>query len=87
MQIAEQQANKDAFISIGIAQSICLINESAKQTASWSIPGHSKKNVLRELRLQRFDNICELTKTIPSYILRMSPDGAFWKEIEKALNE
>jgi SynChlorMet cassette protein ScmC len=81
-----EQANKDAFIAIGIAQSICLLNESAKQAASWSIPDHPKKNALRELRLQRFDNICELAKTIPSYILRMSPDGAFWEEIESALN-
>jgi len=81
-----EQAHKDAFIPMGIAQSICLLNESAKQ-ASWSIPGHSEKNVLRELRLQRFDNICALAKNVSSYVLRMGIDGAFWKEIEKALNE
>jgi len=81
-----EQANKDAFNPIGIAQSICLLNESAKQ-ASWSILDHSERNVLRELRLQRFDNICNLAQVIPSYVLRMSPDGRFWQEIEKALNE
>jgi len=80
-----EQAQKDKFKPLGIAQSICLLNESAKQ-ASWSIPGHSEKNVLRELHLQRFDNICNLAQVIPSYVLRMSPDGRFWQEIERALN-
>ena len=80
-----EQAQKDKFKPLGIAQSICLLNESAKQ-ASWPIPGHSEKNVLRELRLQRFDNICALAKNVSSYVLRMGVDGAFWKEIEKALN-
>jgi len=80
-----EQASKDAFIPMGTAQSICLLNESTKQT-SWSIPSHSEKNVLRELRLQRFDNICALAKNVSSYVLRIGVDGTFWKEIEKALN-
>jgi len=80
-----EQEQKDKFKPLGIAQSICLLNESAEQ-ASWPMPGHSEKNVLRKLRLQRFDNICALAKKVSSYVLRMGVDGAFWKEIEKALN-
>jgi SynChlorMet cassette protein ScmC len=80
-----EQAQKDKFKPLGIGQSICLLNESAEQV-SWSMPGHEEKNVLRKLRIQRFDNICALAKTVSSYVLRMGSDGAFWREIEKALN-
>lgn len=80
-----EQAHEDRFKPLGIAQSICLLNASAEQ-ASWSMPGQSEKNALRELRLQRFDNICHLAKAIPSYVLRIGLAGAFWQEIEKALN-
>jgi len=80
-----EQAHEDEFKPLGIAQSICLLNASAEQ-ASWSMPGQSEKNALRELRLQRFDNICHLAKAIPSYVLRIGLAGAFWQEIEKALN-
>ena len=80
-----EQAHEDRLKPIGTAQNICLLNESAEQ-ASWAMPSHSEKNVLRGLRLQRFDNICALAKAVPSYVLRLGRDGAFWKEIERALN-
>lgn len=79
------QAHKDAFKPLGTAQNVCLLIASAEQ-ASWLMPGHSEKNALRELRLQRFDNICNLAQTIPSFILHICPDGAFWQEIERALD-
>ena len=80
-----EQANDDVLEPIGIAQSICLLNESAEQ-AHCFISMHSEKNELRQIRLLRFDNICALAKTIPSYVLRLGHDGEFWEEIERALN-
>ncbi len=78
------QAHEDAFEPLGIAQSVCLLNESAEQS-SWHMPNCSEKNALRKLRLLRFDNICALAQTVPSYVLRLSRNGAFWQEIEQAL--
>ena len=80
-----EQAHEDKFKPLQIAQSICLLNESSEQV-SWFMPGHSEKNTLRKIRLQRFDNICTLAKAVPSYVLRMGPDGTFWRKIEKALD-
>ena len=80
-----EQSHEDASKPLRIPQSICLLNESAEQV-SWFMPGHDEKNALRELRLQRFDNICNLAKIIPSYLLRMGSEGTFWQEIERALN-
>jgi SynChlorMet cassette protein ScmC len=40
---------------------------------------------VRSARLQRFENVCDLTMDIPAYILRLSEKGAFWGEIERVL--
>lgn len=80
-----EQDYEDEFEPLGIAQNVCLLNASAEQS-SWLMPGKLEKNALRELRLQRFDNICKLAQTIPSYILRMRLNGSFWQEIERTLN-
>ena len=80
-----EQAHEDALEPLGIAQSVCLLNESAEQ-AHCFIANHSEKNEMRGIRLLRFDNICALAKAIPSYVLRLGRDGAFWQEIERSLN-
>ena len=80
-----EQAHEDALEPLGMAQGVCLLNESAEQ-AHCFISIHSEKNELRRIRLLRFDNICALAKTIPSYVLRLGRDGAFWQEIERSLN-
>ena len=80
-----EQAHKDESESIGTAQSICLLNEASEQTQLF-ISNHSQANGIRKLRLLGFDNICALAQTIPSYVLRLGRNGAFWQEIEQALN-
>lgn len=65
-----EQAHEDEFEPLGIAQSVCLLNESAEQTQCL-ISSHSEKNELRGLRLLRFDNICALAKTVSLYVLRL----------------
>jgi SynChlorMet cassette protein ScmC len=80
-----EHAHEDELEPFGIAQSVCLLNESAEQ-AQWLVSVCSEKNELRGLRLLRFDNICALAQTVPSYVLRLGRDGAFWQEIERALN-
>ena len=73
-----EQDHEDEFEPLGIAQNVCLLNASAEQS-SWLMPVNLEKNALRELRLLRFDNICKLAQTIPSYILHLRHNGAFWQ--------
>jgi SynChlorMet cassette protein ScmC len=80
-----EQAHEDKYEVLGTAQSVCLLNESAEQ-ASWPMSSYSEKNELRRLRLLRFNNICTLAQTVPSYVLRLGRNGAFWQEIERALS-
>jgi SynChlorMet cassette protein ScmC len=81
-----EQAHEDEFERIGVAQSVCLLNESSKQ-ASFVMSHYMEKDELRRHRQMCFENICALAQTVPSYILRLSRDGAFWQVIEKVLND
>lgn len=41
----------------------------------------------RMFKNKLFENSCELVKTIPTFILRVSLKGKFWKKIEKSLKK
>jgi len=45
------------------------------------------EDVVRALRLQRFENICSFAKSMSCYHLNLSLDGAFWELIEKVINK
>ncbi|MFC1824796.1 SynChlorMet cassette protein ScmC [Thermodesulfobacteriota bacterium] len=57
-----------------------LIN--AAEEAHREMSCFTSKEVIRALRLQRFDNICELLKAVPCYHLYISLTGSFWDDIE-----
>jgi SynChlorMet cassette protein ScmC len=78
------QAPREQIESLGAGHATCLLIESFEQ-ASRMMSHYMEKEELREHRKMCFDNICLLAQTVPSYILRLGPDGAFWKEIEWAI--
>jgi hypothetical protein len=43
------------------------------------------KEEVRALYLERFNNLCALARAIPAHVLHISLTGAFWQEIERAL--
>jgi SynChlorMet cassette protein ScmC len=79
------QNDKERVEIIEQGQAVCLLNESAEQ--AWYILSNDlDDNKKQAMNLQRFNNICELTKNIPSYLLHLSENGSFWKEIEQVLS-
>jgi hypothetical protein len=80
-----EQAQREELSTPGIAHSVCLLTESAEQ-ASMLMPSEIEKDQMRKTRLQRFENTCNLAQKVPSYILRLSRFGVFWKKLEQALN-
>jgi SynChlorMet cassette protein ScmC len=70
--------------SIGAGHSVPLLVELAEQT-SWSMAHGQGGDAACVLRLQRFENICSLAKSMSCYYLRLSLNGAFWKEIERVI--
>jgi SynChlorMet cassette protein ScmC len=69
---------------IGAGHSVPLLVELAEQ-ASWSMAHGQGGDASRVLRLQRFENICYLANSMNCYYLRLSLDGAFWREIERVI--
>jgi len=81
-----KQARHDRIERIGVGHSVPPLVELAEQ-ASWSMAHGQGREVDRKLRLQRFENICSLAKSMRCYCLHLSLDGAFWKEIERVITD
>ena len=78
------QSETDRVEPVGQGQSACMINETAEQ-AWMALLNNIEYEQLAAMSLQRFNNICELVKTVPTHLLHISRNGSFWKEIEQEL--
>jgi len=78
-----EQASEDAIEPLGAGQAASLLAESTRQINFWDakLPPEER----RLLRLQRFDAVCALAKSVPAHVLRISLDGEFWREVERGL--
>lgn len=79
-----EQGTTDEVIPIGRGQASALLTESATQVC-YPIWRYLVREEERTLREKIFDNACELAKTIPAFRLRVSMNGRFWEEMERAL--
>jgi len=71
--------------SVGPGQAVSLLLEGVKQ-ASMFMPLRLFKEKTRALHLERFDNLCALSRVVPTHVLHISLTGAFWQEIERVLD-
>lgn len=78
------QNKKDHTERVSVGQAICLLSQSVEQV-SWLLSRRMGKEQTRFMRLQRFNNICELAKVISCYILHFSLTGKFWHEVERII--
>jgi len=61
-----------------------LLMAAAEQVNAVSQRGLSNDEI-RKIRLQRFNNICNISTVVPGYLLKMGKDGDFWRKIEEIL--
>jgi SynChlorMet cassette protein ScmC len=68
---------------INSAQAACMLTESAEQA---SIPLELFGDIedIRSVRTRRFDNLSLLARSVPSFLLSISMNGAFWTLLEKS---
>ena len=78
------RAVEDRVERVGPGHAVSLLIECAGQVSTRMAPGLFKEE-LHALHLERFDNLCALTRIIPAYVLHISLTGAFWQEIDQAL--
>jgi hypothetical protein len=80
------QSPDDRVERVGPGHAVSMLVESVRQ-ATMLMPHGLFREEVRSLHLQRFDNLCALARVIPAYVLQISLTGAFWQEIEKALQD
>lgn len=74
-------AQQDRLARRGAGESLCLLVECAEQ-ALWELSWQKDSAELHRLRVQRFENLCRVAPHIPVYLLHLSLNGAFWRELE-----
>ena len=79
-----EQAERDEVLRIGTGQASVYITESSTQICRRDWRYLDKKEEVRR-KTMLFDNACTLAKEVPSYILRVSLTGEFWKLIEEVV--
>lgn len=80
------RAGDDHVERIGPGHAVSLLVECVRQ-ASQFMPLGLFKEEIHALHLERFNNLCALTRAVPAHILHISLTGAFWQEIERTLED
>ena len=81
-----EQAEADQLVPMGQGQAAALVYASARQVCArnWMTLSGEQLTITRK---RLFENACELAKEIPAYTLRVSLEGNFWEEMEKAVQK
>jgi len=80
------QSREDRAERIGAGQAVGMLLETAQQASSGRLDDKSLEGDLTAMNLQLFNNACIMAKSMRSFILNVSLDGQFWKEMDLALN-
>jgi SynChlorMet cassette protein ScmC len=80
-----EQAESDQTVAIGAGEAALRLTESAMQINEPVWRGLDAEEA-RRIRMSLFDNACQLVRSIPAFVLHVSLHGAFWEEMEKALD-
>ncbi len=79
-----EQAERDEVAPIGTGKASIYITQSSMQICRRDWRYLDKKEEVRR-KTMLFDNACTLAKAVPSYILRVSLTGEFWKLVEEVV--
>ena len=75
----------DKAFRLGQGEAAALIFNSSEQVfyRNWHCLSQEEARLIKK---KAFDNACELARAVPALMLRVSPNGRFWEEIEQALS-
>jgi SynChlorMet cassette protein ScmC len=81
-----EQGEEDRVEPLGPGHTLALLAELARQTSTHLIRGWPLDEMAAFHR-QRFENLCALVRAMPAYTLYVSLNGAFWKEMRRAISQ
>jgi len=78
-----EQSGHDEVVPVGQSEAAIMITKLATQIyrRDW----WRTKEEVRERKIRIFTNAGQLARNVPAFILRISREGQFWKEMEKVL--
>jgi SynChlorMet cassette protein ScmC len=79
------RADSDDVIPMGRGEATGQITRSATEAYHPNCLLGIAPEELRALRGKLFENACELTKSVPSFVLCVSGSGRFWEKMEEVL--
>jgi hypothetical protein len=79
------RSREDRAERIGAGRTTGMLLETAQQASS-RLDDRSSNEDLTAMNLQLFNNACIMAKSMKSFILNVSLNGQFWKEMDLALN-
>ncbi|MFB3926132.1 MAG: SynChlorMet cassette protein ScmC [Syntrophales bacterium] len=79
-----EKSSTDRVIPAGKGRTAMLIYKLSSEKCHVNLESLDQEERI-SVRKRLFENACELANSIPAFILRTSPAGRFWKEIEGAL--
>ena len=80
-----EQGETDRTEPVGPGHTAGMLAELAQQTSRY-LQRDMTPDEIAAFNLQRFNNLCDMAKTIPSYTLHVTLDGSFWEAIEQVLS-
>ena len=78
------RAVSDRVERIGSGHAVSMLVECEGQVSTLMARGLCKEE-FRVMYLERFNSLCALARIVPVHLLHISLTGAFWQEIEQAL--
>jgi SynChlorMet cassette protein ScmC len=80
-----EQAKRDEALPLDLGEAASRIYYSCFQVF-YRLFNVAPKNEGVALRKEAFGNACEMSKAIPSFILKVDLNGRFWEEIDRTLD-
>jgi SynChlorMet cassette protein ScmC len=80
------QAEKDQALPLEKVKAVACTLLSVRDALYWVVANYSPEE-RKQVQERVFLNACEMVKTVPAYILKVSLGGRFWEKMEKALGE
>lgn len=79
-----KRGEQDKITPNNKAESVCRLVRSTEEALK-PIPLRDDEYDSKDMRINRFNNVCTFAESVPTYILSFTENGTFWKEIEKNL--
>jgi SynChlorMet cassette protein ScmC len=79
-----EKSTVDEVIPLGQGETTAFVNQLALQMC-YRYWADLDPTAMRSRRRQLWENICELARAVPAFMLRVSLNGRFWEKIETVL--